>query len=136
MPMHMAVEKTGDTLRIANGGTVTEHLFSLQLDTSGMSGTDEQKLRAVEAKFQAVLQASMEETTKRSDLPHDDPEWLNDANIRWPRRREGNSIIERVTTVGVHCYSIDPDGIVRDFDIWFWNGWQYQNPLVNNWWEN
>ncbi len=135
MPMHMEVGKTADTLRIANGGTVTEHLFSLQLDTSGMTGTDESKLRAVEAKFQAALQASMEITTKRSDLSHDDPEWQSDSAIIWPRRRQGNFIIERVTTVEVHCRSIDPDGIVRDFLVLFGDGHRYQT-LPTNWWKS
>ncbi len=134
MPMHMAV-KTADSLEVRGMGTVTEYLFSLQLDTSAMSGTDEEKLRAIETKFQGVLQDSMETTTKRSDLPHDDPEWISDSNITWPRRREGNNIIERVTTVGVRCHSIDPDGIVRDFTIWLGNGHMYQNPPAN-WWEN
>ncbi len=132
MPRHM-VEKAADSLEVRAGGTVTEYLFSLQLDTSAMSGTDEEKLRAIETKFQGVLQASMEITMKRSDLPHDDPEWVSDSNITWPRRRSGNSIIERVTTVGVRCNAIDPDGVVRDFIIWVGDGRVYQNPPVNGW---
>lgn len=134
MPMHMA-EKTGDRLQVIGNGTTIDYLFSLELDTSAMTGTDEEKLRAIEAKFQAVLQAGMEETTKRSDLPHDDPEWISDSNITWPRRRSGNSIIERMTTVGVRCHSIDPDGIVRDFIIRVSNGAMYQT-LPADWWEN
>ncbi len=128
--------KTADSLEVRGAGTVSEYLFSLELDTSGMSGmTDEEKLRAIETKFQGVLQDSMEVTMKRSDLPHNDPEWIDNANIVWPRWREGNSIIERVTTVGVRCNAIDPDGIVRDFIIWLGNGHTYQVPPVN-WWES
>ncbi len=134
MPRHM-VTKTAGSLEVRGMGTVTEYLFSLQLDTSAMSGTDEEKLRAIETKFQGVLQASMEITMKRSDLPHDDPEWISDSNIIWPRWREGNSIIERVTTVGVRCNGIDPDGVVRDFIVWLGNGYMYQNPPAN-WWES
>jgi hypothetical protein len=129
------IEKMADKLRVKGADVVADYLFTLELDTSAMSGTDEEKLRAIEAKFQGVLQASMEITTKRSDLPHDDLEWISDSNIVWPRRREGNNIIERVTTVGVRCNSIDPDGIVRDFTIWLGNGWQYQNHPAN-WWVN
>ncbi len=113
--------------------------FSLYLNSIAPTGTtgmtDEEKLRAIEAKFQAVLQASMEDITKRSDLPHDDPEWQSDSAIIWPRRRQGGLIIERVTTVGLRCRSIDPDGIVRDFITWLGEGRVYQNPPAN-WWES
>lgn len=134
MPRHM-IEKMTDKLRVRLAGIPTDYLLALELDTSAMIGTDDEKLRAIEAKLQGILQDSMEDTTKRSDLPHDDSEWISDLNIVWPRRRQGNSIIERVTTVGVRCDSIDPDGIVRDFRVALWNGHEYQNPPAN-WWEN